>query len=165
MRCIMRNGASFIFDAEDEVVARSHTWSISRGYARTIINGRTVFFHKLIMNGSEGMEIDHISMDRLDNRRCNLRMATHSQNQQNRQAHKDNKSGYKGVCLDRRTEKYFAYINADGRRTYLGSYETASEAALAYDNACLELHKEFARPNFKEEKRNEEILELDRHSA
>lgn len=162
MRCFMRTGGSFQFDEVDYELVLSHTWSIVKGYVRTVINNKTVYFHRLIMN-VDADEIDHINMDRLDNRRCNLRRASHSENQRNRGVHKDNQSGYKGVCLEKRTGRYFSYINCDGKRKYLGTYNTKEEAAAAYDQAAFFLHKKFARTNFGKEDLNEgkeEILEL-----
>lgn len=147
MRCFMRTGGSFIFDEKDIDLVKAHTWSIARGYVRTVIKGKTVYLHRLIMEADE-KEVDHINLDRLDNRRCNLRLASHSENQRNRGAHKDNQSGYKGVCLEKRTGRYFAYINCDNKRTYLGGYHTKKEAAMAYDRAAFSMHKNFSKLNF-----------------
>lgn len=143
----MRTGGSFIFDEKDIDLVKAHTWSIARGYVRTVIKGKTVYLHRLIMEADE-KEVDHINLDRLDNRRCNLRLASHSENQRNRGAHKDNQSGYKGVCLEKRTGRYFAYINCDNKRTYLGGYHTKKEAAMAYDRAAFSMHKNFSKLNF-----------------
>ena len=148
MRCIMKNGASFIFDAEDEPLIKSHSWSFARGHIRTAVNGRTVYLHRLIMGCPDNAEIDHINMDKTDNRRCNLRVATHAENQRNRNAHKGNASGYKGVCLNKRTGKFFAYINSNHQRHYLGSFTDKKDAACAYDRAALKLHGQFAKLNF-----------------
>ena len=161
----MSNGASFIFDEADLPLIKKHTWSNARGHIRTLIDNRTVYLHRLIMGLPDEFEIDHINMDKTDNRRCNLRIATHSENQMNRGVRCDNTSGFKGVCLDKRTDKYFAYINASGKRTYLGTFDDKYHAAEAYDKAAILLHGEYARPNFmKGEIPNEqpkEILELD----
>lgn len=148
MRCTLKNGTSFLFDKENLDLVKSHTWSIARGYVRTVIKGKTVYFHRLVL-GADDEEVDHINMDRLDNRKANLRLATHAENQRNRCMHRDNKSGFKGVCLDSRSGKYFAYINADKKRTYLGYFVSKEEASKAYDNAALKLHKDFARTNFQ----------------
>ena len=161
MRCTLKNGTSFLFDRDDLDLVESHTWSIARGYVRTTMRGKTVYFHRLVMGVSEE-EVDHVNMDRLDNRKSNLRLATHAENQQNRRMHRDNKSGFKGVCLDTRSGKYFAYINADNRRTYLGHFNSKEEAYEAYDRAALKLHKDFARTNYEIGGRrpNEEFQEI-----
>lgn len=154
MRCVMKNGASFIFDREDTELVKEHSWSFARGHIRTSINGKNVFLHRLIMSAPTGTEIDHINMDKTDNRRQNLRKATHAENQRNKGLRKDSTTGYKGVCLDKRTGRYFAYINANGRRTYLGSFSDRSAAAHAYDEAAVRLHMEFARTNCMKGGRN-----------
>ena len=153
MRCIMDNGASFIFSPQDLEVVKSHSWSCTKGYIKTTINFKSVYFHKLILGASNDVEVDHINLNRFDNRRSNLRIASHAENQRNRRAHRDNQSGFKGVCLNTHTGKYFAYINADKKRTYLGSFATSVQAAKAYDDAAIILHGEFARLNFEKEKK------------
>ena len=159
MRCTMKNGASFIFDIEDMEVVQSHTWSVARGHVRTTIDGRSVYLHQLLLGRSRDREIDHINGDKMDNRRCNLRPVTHAQNNQNKGLRRDSTTGYKGVCFDKRSGKYLAYINANGKRTYLGLFDDKLSAAYAYDTAALQLHGEYARPNLmKEENYDSKIL-------
>lgn len=161
MRCITKSGASFIFDKIDEPLVRSHTWSLARGHFRTVIGGRTRYLHQLIMGSAEGEQVDHINMDKSDNRRCNLRYATHAENQQNKGLRSDSTTGYKGVCFDKRSGKYVAYINAEGHRTYLGYFSNKKDGAEAYDKAAKILHGGFAKLNFKEGlDAEEEILEM-----
>lgn len=106
-----------------------------------------VFAHRLAWLIAHGEwpsgEIDHINGDRSDNRLRNLRVASKSQNQQNRRARQNSRSGYLGV-----TErfvfgklKYQADIQADKKRWYLGSFSTAIEAHQAYLEAKSRLHK------------------------
>jgi hypothetical protein len=86
--------------------------------------------------------IDHINRDPLDNRICNLRLATHSQNAMNRVASKDCKSGLKGVHCNK-WGRWIASAKRHGVRYYLGSFETPEEAYLAYCRKAKELHGEF----------------------
>lgn len=161
-RCIMKNGASFIFDPQDELLVRQHTWSITRGHIRTTQNGKTLYLHRLIMGAADNEQIDHINMDKTDNRRCNLRFANHAENQRNKGLRSDNTTGFKGVCFDKSKGKYIAYINLNGVRTYLGLFADKVCAAKAYDLAALKQHGEFARLNFGKEDFNgsKEILEM-----
>ena len=104
-----------------------------------------VRMHRLIMNPSEEMYIDHINGDRLDNRRCNLRICTNTQNSQNRKIKKGRK--YKGVCLERRNNKWRAYIDVNKIRINLGTFIYEIDAANAYNEAAIKYFGEFARLN------------------
>lgn len=106
-----------------------------------------VLMHREILDGEEGMEIDHKDGDGLNNVRSNLRSATHQQNQRNRPKNRNNTSGYKGVTWDKRKGKWMAKIYCDGKHIFLGYYKNAEEAGQAYDDAAKELHGDFARPN------------------
>ena len=109
----------------------------------------TVSLHRLIMEPGEGMHVDHINGDTLDNRRCNLRVCTPSQNGANRRAPCKNKTGYYGVSQI--GEKFSANLICEGTTYYLGLHKTAEEAARAYDKKKLELFGEYAWTNKKED--------------
>ena len=126
-----------------------YTWCLTgRGYAIAWVNVKNVLMHRLVMGEPKGKHIDHINRDVLDNRKSNLRLCTKSQNQHNRGKNKNNTTGYKGVTWNKARNKYVAKIKKNGKTIYLGYYDTAIEAALAYDEAALRLHGEFARTNF-----------------
>lgn len=90
--------------------------------------------------------VDHRNGDTLDNRRENLREATYCQNSANRPAHKRTCTGYKGV--NRSNGRWQARIMKEGKRKFLGNFDTPEEAARAYDVAARELHGDFAWLNF-----------------
>ena len=90
----------------------------------------------------DGMWVDHINGVKADHRIVNLRLATPTQNQQN-------KAGYgtyaKGVTWrDRQMNPYQAKIRVNGKRIHLGSFASEEEAAEAYKEACIKYHGEFA---------------------
>lgn len=87
--------------------------------------------------------IDHIDGNKSNNSLDNLRECTYSENFYNSNRRKDNSSGYKGVSMDKRSNKYRAYINVAGKQKGLGYYNTAEEAGEAYQKAAKELHGEF----------------------
>ena len=89
-------------------------------------------------------DIDHKYGDHSDNRLSELREATRSQNLANILAHKDNKTGAKGVSFDRRRQTYYARITKDGHMHHLGSYADLESARLAYADAARRLFGEFA---------------------
>jgi hypothetical protein len=112
---------------------------------------RIVSLHREIMNNPDGLLVDHANGDGLDNRRTNLRLATHSQNQFNKRKTKSKTSSrFIGVYFEKRKNRWMARIHYHGKRIWLGSFKSESDAALAYDKAALEYHKEFARLNFPE---------------
>jgi hypothetical protein len=72
--------------------------------------------HRIIfkmMTGSEPHQVDHINGDPTDNRPCNLREATQSQNQHNRKMNKNNRSGYKNVHWHNASKKWRIEIRSN----------------------------------------------------
>lgn len=102
---------------------------------------------RLIMGAPSHLVVDHINHDKMDNRRCNLRLATRLQNNQNMAKSKANQSGYKGVCLHKPSGKWLACIKVNGVRRYLGYFTDKLEAAKAYDEAARLYFGEFAQTN------------------
>lgn len=148
-----------IVDDSDFVVANEYTWRISEsGYVRSQIynpdtqKGEWVSLHRFVLKlkKREGV-IDHANMNRLDNRRANLRSCTISQNLYNCTVKSNNRSGLKGVGKNNRGGKYNARITVSGKVIVLGSFDSKVEAARAYDMAAIANHGEFARLNFPEE--------------
>lgn len=106
-----------------------------------------ILMHRAILGASDGVYVDHINGNKLDNRRSNLRIATPQQSAYN--TTKPNKNGYRGVTLHAgRAKPYQASIHLNGRKKSLGYYATAREAAAAYDAAALLHQGEFAKLNF-----------------
>jgi hypothetical protein len=103
--------------------------------------GVTEKLHRLILKAPDGVEVDHINGNALDNRRQNLRLATHAENMHNRVGTND----LKGVR--RKGKRYYASIEMDGRFIHCGVYDTPEEAARAYDRKAIELFGEFACTN------------------
>jgi hypothetical protein len=91
----------------------------------------------------DGLEIDHINCNPEDNRWCNLRLATKSQNKHNTRVRKNNTHGFKGVSFV--NGRWMASIRLNWKRHYLGCFATPEQAAAAYAKAAHELHGEFAR--------------------
>jgi hypothetical protein len=79
----------------------------------------------------DGM-VDHINMDRSDDRWSNLRPATASQNFGNQTKYRNNKSGLKGVCWHKRDQHWRAQGQLSGKKYVLGSFNCPAAAHLAY---------------------------------
>jgi HNH endonuclease/AP2 domain-containing protein len=102
-----------------------------------------------ILNAPNGVEVDHINGDVFDNRRANLRLATHSENARNRTAAKNNASGFKGVRWLPKIQKWQARISANKKEYHLGCFDSPEEASAAYDAAATEMHGSFAKLNLQ----------------
>lgn len=135
-------------DIEDAILA-THNWSKHHtGNAHARIDGKTVTMESLIADKKEGMQIDHINHDRLDNRKANLRVCTKDENRRNAVKAKHNTTGYKGVVASITLGKYRAQIGYKGKKIHIGTFATTEEAAIAYDLKARELFGEFAYLNF-----------------
>jgi len=111
---------------------------------------KAIYMHRAILErmGFQHFEhTDHINGDKLDNRRKNLRSATNAQNQNNRGKPHNNTSGFKGVSLLQRSQKWMAQIGVDRKLKYLGCFDSPEEAALVYNRAAREYHGKFAYLN------------------
>jgi hypothetical protein len=94
----------------------------------------------------EGMLVDHINGNRLDNRLANLRAATRAQSCRNRAG--TSASGFIGVSWHNQRRKWRASITYNGRTYSLGLHDTPEAAALARDAKALELDLTYYRLNF-----------------
>lgn len=109
-------------------------------------NGKQLAMHRLIMNVEDPkIQVDHINGNTLNNQRSFLRLATNSQNQFNRIKTRG-ASSYKGVSRAYGT-KWSARIEVGDVRRWLGSFKSEEDAALAYNEAAIKYHGEFARLN------------------
>ena len=117
------------------------------GYRRIKVNGRLYMAHRLAWFYTHGEwpypEIDHINLNKDDNRIVNLRKATSSDNSHNSGKRTNNTTGLKGVV--RRGERWLSQISALGRRLHLGMFKTPEEAHAAYCAAADKYYGEFAR--------------------
>jgi hypothetical protein len=138
-------------DEQDEALARSHKWTLhTGGYAvtRVIAGGQrtSLYLHRLILQAPDGLEVDHINGDPLDNRRCNLRLVTRGQNEQNkRKVRRDSKTGVKNVQWMRASGtrlhgRYQVRLWKDGKLIRIGYYRTLEEASAAAADARRRLY-------------------------
>jgi len=93
--------------------------------------------HRLIAQAyladySEDLEVDHIDRNKTNNNISNLRMITHSGNQQNTNAN--------GYYYDKIRNKWLAEIRADGKCRHIGRFNTEEEARAAYLAEKIKLH-------------------------
>ena len=101
-----------------------------------------LLFYKEMPKG----HIDHIDGNGLNNKIENLRLATQSENMQNKKTPSNNKSGYKGVSFCNMTKKWVARIRIpSGKYANLGRYENPLEAHLFYISNAIRYYGQFAR--------------------
>ena len=151
----LTKGYITLIDDEDYERVSKHSWYINKGsYAESTINNKGVRLHRFILNPPEGMLIDHINGDGLDNRKENLRIASPRQNQANSLGKPINrKSKYKGVIYypNAHKRKWRARLFISKHKSiHLGFFSSEEEAAKAYDVKSKELYGEFAKLNLHE---------------
>jgi hypothetical protein len=142
-------------DVQDRLAAFS--WRAQRAcqtgerfYAYAYAGNRKIYMHRCVLGVPPDLTVDHVDGDGLNNQRSNLRPATRSQNNANRLS--CGSSGYRGV--ESRNGTFRASIAEVPERRHvrrfirLGIFETAEEAARAYDQAASARWGEFARLNF-----------------
>lgn len=158
---------ALVDDDDFEIVNKFKWYKSSRNrnyaYAITIIDGKTVKMHRLVMGLKRGDEriIDHINHNTLDNRKENLRITDKLNNSHNLKKFRNNKSGYTGVykyTLDM-GDRYRAMIRYAGKAFLLGTFDTAEEAARIYDIQQIVICGfEYAVTNFPVSNYSEEDL-------
>lgn len=130
-------------------IKHRNTWYAVAHLRQSDGSRKMISMHNLIAIPPAGFIVDHIDGNGINNTRDNLRPATNQQNLFNQRLRSTNTSGYKGVCRDKHQRRWTAYIMVDRKKKHLGTFDDIEEAARAYDAACLSLHGEFARPNFR----------------
>lgn len=148
----LTKGYSAIVDDEDYDFLMQWKWyarcqSAGMPYAARGVRGnpKKIMMHDVIMNNNSGLTVDHINLDRLDNRKENLRLCTRIENSRNHPLRKDSTSGYKGVSWRADIKKWRVQISIDGKQTTLGYFENKEDGYNAYCKKAIELFGEFAR--------------------
>lgn len=105
--------------------------------------------HRLILElqPDDKRECDHRDGNGLNNRRSNLRICTMAQNQRSRRNQMGCTSRFKGVWWHRGNRNWQSRIGINGKQICLGSFNSETEAAQAYDKAALKHHGDFRLTN------------------
>lgn len=141
---LFKNKGAVLVDDEDYSKLSEYKWYLhGRGYATTFYKNKNVLMHRMLLEPKYGDQVDHIDGNRLNNQRDNLRICTASENVCNTGIKSNNTSGYVGVSKN--GNRWQANIYKDGKRYYIGSFATAEEASVAYQDKASELHGEFRR--------------------
>ena len=144
----------FSYDPETGVVSRRATGTavgtlFSTGHLDVSVDGRVVGVHRIAWALHHGeyptVEIDHINGVGSDNRACNLRKATSSQNNQNRRLSSRNKSGVKGVFQVRGNLRPWRVCIGKNRKYHIQHFADFDLAVVYAAELRDQLHGEFAR--------------------
>jgi hypothetical protein len=136
-------------------VGRPGSEKTRKTYRRVHLGDRDYLSHRIawLLHYGEWPtgDVDHINGDSSDNRICNLRTATKSENHGNRVLiSRVNTSGYRGVSLHK-SGRWYAQLSKNGKHVLFKTFDNIEEAARAYDAAALEHFGEFAKLNFPPE--------------
>lgn len=148
---LMKHGlVALVDDADAESVLR-HSWHTNKGvrpYVRSTIKTaegwRNVLLHRFLLQPGDGVLVDHIDGNPLNNTRSNLRLATPAQNA----AHRTRASRGQFIGTYRTASgKWAACISPNGKTKYLGSFHDEESAAAAYNVAAAQFFGAFAGCN------------------
>lgn len=103
------------FDKDDYDKVKEYKWHLDRqGYVVTRLDKKRISMHRLILAITNDNLIDHINLNKADNRRNNLRIVDKSKNEMNKPVRSNNSSGVKGVCYYNSKNKWSAEIDKNG---------------------------------------------------
>lgn len=158
---VVRNKIDRHFKNKDQIVGTIH-----KEYVIVCISCKNYYLHRIVYQLQHQCElnseqiIDHIDGDKMNNLIANLRIATKSENQHNRNASITSKSGIKGVHFCSKAKKYVATIKLNKIRYYLGSYDNIEHASAAHANASYILHGGFANTHSNVNDKCVKVIEI-----
>lgn len=144
-------GKYALVDDEDFEFLMQWKWEETpNGYARrneskTTLSRRVkqtkFYMHRVVNSTPKGMDTDHINRNKLDNRKCNLRMVTRSENMRNTGLQRNNTSGYKGISWDKKRLLWESHIKNNDKKLFLGRYKKLADAIIVRKQAEERLWK------------------------
>lgn len=135
MQKAWKNAQKWLIDDSDKHLMYGYKWFVnSNGYACRNPKMKNYeyekierYLHRLVVGAKKGDIVDHINGNRLDNRRCNLRVVTRSQNNLHRKV--ENKHGVAGIR--KVGNKFRAYISEGNKQKHLGYFDSLAKAKNA----------------------------------
>lgn len=145
---LTKNKKAKVDDDKVSILEEYHWFCGTHSYAITNIHGKKVQMHRFLLNLNDpNIIVDHKNGDTLDNRLCNLRICSRSDNSRNQKIRSDNKSGYKGVSWHISAKKWEACLHIKGKKKYLGVFACKHEAARVYNKNAKKYFGEFCNLN------------------
>ena len=146
LKIYLKNKNKYCFvDNVDYKRLSKHRWTMnSSGYAvrrkkKTDEECKTTYIlmHRDIVGASKGDFVDHVNMEKLDNRKNNLRICSNAENLRNRIK--------RGVYYDKKRMKWVVQPrNKNGKKVFLGRYKDLKKAVTVFNKNIVLLHGDFA---------------------
>lgn len=144
---ILPDGTVFFVDTELVDAVNKHHWRRnSQGYIVSTDNKHKLLLHRMALglDNDDAQIVDHLSRNKLDCRRENLRIVTAQQNSMNKSISRNNTTGYVGVTFHKRKQLFSAKIVLNNRAIYLGYSSNPVVCAQRYNYAAKALFQQFA---------------------
>jgi hypothetical protein len=139
-----------LVDADDMDRLSAFRWHIVRSKRESglrVMNTRGRFLHTVVMSTPKGAVVDHRFHQTLDNRKCQLRIATVRENNINRRPRVSKSVKYKGIQQSKKTGKWFVHAGPRGARVFISGFDSEIEAARAYNELARRLYGSIAYQN------------------
>ena len=145
----LTQGKFALVDDEDFDWLNQWKWHYGgRGYAvRTVNHSEKIYMHRVLLKPSKGKETDHKNMNRLDNRKNNLRICDARQNQLNTNPNSRNTSGYRNIYWNTGARKWCIYLRINKKNKFMGYFLNKIDAVRKYNKIVKDYYGEFARLN------------------
>lgn len=130
---VLTKGLKTLVDDDKYAILNSYKWSVASCNGKTYAKNQNSYLHHYVIGHPlDRSVVDHINGDTLDNRLVNLRIVSHRQNIMNSHKHRAGRLG--GAFQDKGSKRWYARIQINGKRVYLGAFPTELMAYEAYLN-------------------------------
>ena len=133
-----------IIDTDMISKVMKHKWCKGTNYVISDYDGKMIHLHRIIMDCPDGLIVDHINHNKLDNRRSNLRICTNQENLWNCKGYSNNTSGHTGVRWNKNDNKWSADITVSYKRIHLGLFVNIEDAIRVRRKAEVEYFGKFS---------------------
>ena len=125
-----------------------YKWKMdNNNYPFAKVDNKLIRMHRLVIEADENDLIDHINRNKNDNRISNLRKSNSQLNNHNKTKKSNCSSSFKGVSLNKKTNKFVSSIRHNNKQIYLGTFYDEIKAAEAYNKKAIELYGNYANLN------------------
>ena len=134
--------------------------SFRKRYVQAKLKSENILLHRFIMGKPKGMDVDHINGNRFDNRRCNLRICTRSENNLNRRINVSNSTGYRLVYTITKRNLFRMRYRVHGQEVHLCTFRSRHVGAIFADQILVKIVGPFVKKNFTEKITAVELVDV-----